>query len=59
MIPNRHPMTAQQRQRLYLTLTLMLAGLSEEERECAYIAKRARKFARNAAKARARKEAAQ
>jgi len=52
-------MTAQQRQRLYLTLTLMLAGLSEEERECAYIAKRARKFARNAAKAKARKEAAQ
>ena len=59
MMTHRHPMSAQQRHRLFLTLTLMLAGLSEPEREAVYIDRRAAKWERNRAKAQARKEALQ
>lgn len=52
-----HPMSAQQRQRLYLTLNLMLAGLPREAREVAYEERREAKRARNRVRALQRREA--
>ncbi|HDS1057811.1 hypothetical protein [Pseudomonas putida] len=57
MMTQRHPMTAMQRKRLFLTLTLMLDGLPREAREEAYEIRREAKLANDRARRVRRREA--